>query len=289
MLPSTPESLLPVVVQSMASTSDPRVKELLCSLVRHLHAFVLETRLTEAEFEYALGYLNAIGQATCDTKNEAVLVADLLGVSSLVALLNNADHHGESDAALLGPFWRANSSSMEAGASIAAPGTPGIPLEGSGLVQDRQGRPLAHVTVDIWHASPSGLYENQDASQPDMNLRGRFTTDEQGRFRFRSVRPAGYPVPVDGPGGVLLRAQSRHEFRPAHLHFMFSKPGYKVLITQVYADDSEFLHSDPTFGVTRRLVGQYRLEPRPGGEVAVFDHCFTLQEGEMVFPHPPIP
>ncbi|OVZ59956.1 catechol 1,2-dioxygenase [Pigmentiphaga sp. NML080357] len=289
MLPSTPESLLPFVMQSMANTPDPRIKELICSLVKHLHAFVLETRLTEAEFEYALGYINAIGQATCETKNEAVLVADLLGVSSLVALLNNADHHGESDAALLGPFWRANSPVMEPGASIAAPGTPGIPLEGSGLVRDREGRPLAGVTVDIWHASPSGLYENQDESQPDMNLRGRFQTDEQGRFRFRSVRPAGYPVPVDGPGGVLLRAQRRHEFRPAHLHFMFSKPGYKVLITQVYADDSEFLHSDPTFGVTRRLVGQYRVTQRPDGPVALFDHAFTLQEGEMVFPHPPIP
>lgn len=139
MLPSTPESLTPIVMQSMANTSDARVKELLCSLVRHLHAFVLETRLTEAEFEYALGYLNAIGQATCDTKNEAVLVADLLGVSSLVALLNNADRHGESDAALLGPFWRAHSPSLAPGASLAAPGTPGIPLEGSGLVQDREG------------------------------------------------------------------------------------------------------------------------------------------------------
>ncbi|VCU69692.1 Hydroxyquinol 1,2-dioxygenase [Pigmentiphaga humi] len=289
MLPSTPESLLPIVVQSMSKTPDARLKELLTSLVRHLHAFVLETRLTEAEFEYALGYVNAIGQATCDTKNEAVLVADLLGVSSLVALLNNADSHGESDAALLGPFWRANSLAMPPGASIASADTPGLPLEGSGTVRDAAGRPLAGVTVDIWHASPCGLYENQDQTQPDMNLRGRFQTDEQGRFQFRSVRPAGYPVPVDGPGGVLLRAQARHEFRPAHLHFMCSKPGYKVLITQVYADDSEYLHSDPTFGVTRRLVGQYKVEQRPGGAVAVFDHDFTLLEGEMVFPHPPIP
>ncbi len=289
MLPTTPDSVLPFVMQSMANASNPRVGMLIESLVKHLHAFVLETRLTEAEFEYALGFINAIGQATSATKNEAVLVADLLGVSSVVALLNNADAHGESDAALLGPFWRAGSANMQPGASIAAAGTPGVPLEAGGLVQDKQGQPLAGVTVDVWHASPSGLYENQDEAQPDMNLRGRFLTNDQGRFFFRSVRPAGYPVPVDGPGGILLRAQGRHEFRPAHLHFMLSKPGFKVLTTQVYADDSEQLHSDPTFGVTQRLVGKFNLDARPSGDVALFDHTFTLLEGEMVFPLPPIP
>ncbi|HSI56116.1 MAG TPA: catechol 1,2-dioxygenase, partial [Ideonella sp.] len=194
-----------------------------------------------------------------------------------------------SDAALLGPFWRANAPRLPAGASIAAPGTPGTPLEARGRVRDEQGRPVAGATVDVWQAAPNGLYENQDGQQPDMNLRGRFETDAQGGFFFRSVRPAGYPVPTDGPCGELLRAQRRHPYRPAHLHFMVSKPGFKVLITQVFADDSEHLESDPVFGVTQCLVGQFERSQRDGQPLALLAHEFTLLEGEMRLPHAPIP
>lgn len=288
-LPTTPASLLPLVLQSMASTSSPRLRELMNGLVAHLHAFALETRLTEEEFEQALAFLVAVGQATGEKKNEVVLLADLLGMSSLVALANNVQAHGESDAALLGPFWRARAPMLPAGACIAAPGTPGVPLEATGRVLDTRGRALEGATVDVWQAAPNGLYENQDPSQPDMNLRGRFTTDAQGRFCFRSVRPAGYPVPTDGPCGDLLRAQQRHPFRPAHLHFMVSKPGFKVLVTQVFADDAEHLESDPVFGVTQHLVGHFERTERDGQPLALLHHEFTLLEGEMRLPHAPIP
>jgi catechol 1,2-dioxygenase len=287
-LPSTPESLLPFVLKAMARTTDPRLHQLVTSLVRHLHAFVLETKLSEREFEFALDYINHIGQSTTDTNNEAVLVADVLGVSSLVAMLNNADPHGTSDAALLGPFWRAGVPFMNPGENIADPSTPGATLEVRGSVNDVQGRPVAGATVDVWQASPAGMYENQDPEQPDMNLRGRFTTDAEGRFFLRSVRPGPYPVPVGGPGGDLLRAQQRHPYRPAHLHFMISKPGFKVLITQVFPHDDEYLHSDVTFGVTQRLVGHYQATSSEPGAVVRLDHGFTLLEGEMVFPKPPI-
>ncbi|MET0542059.1 MAG: dioxygenase, partial [Variovorax sp.] len=252
---TTPDSVLPMTLAAMERTPDARLRSLMASLTRHLHAFVQETKLTEEEFEQALGFIVAIGQATGETKNEVVLAADLLGVSTLVALQNNQDPQGESPAALLGPFWREGSPACASGESIARSGTPGVPLEVDGIVRDAQGRPVADAVVDVWQASPVGLYENQDPTQDDMNLRGRFRTDADGRFRFRSVRPAGYPVPTDGPCGELLRAQLRHPNRPAHLHFMISKPGYKVLITQVFADDDENLESDPTFGVTRRLIG----------------------------------
>ncbi len=175
----------------------------------------------------------------------------------------------------------------EPGEDIARSGTPGIPLSVSGTVRDDGGRPVEGATVDVWQASPVGLYENQDPNQEDMNLRGRFRTDAQGRFHFRSVRPAGYPVPTDGPCGVLLRAQRRHPNRPAHLHFMVSKPGHKVLISQVYADDDENLESDPTFGVTRQLIGRYA--PSADGRSASLAYDFTLVPGEMKFPKPPIP
>ncbi|MDQ7958591.1 MAG: dioxygenase [Pseudomonadota bacterium] len=284
---TTPDSVLGIALDAMERTPDPRLREVMASLTRHLHAFVQEVKLNEDEFERALDFIVALGQATGEKKNEVVLAADILGVSTLVALQNNQDPEGESPAALLGPFWRANAPDCACGDSIARSGTPGVPLFVSGTVRDAAGQPLADAVVDVWQASPVGLYENQDPTQENMNLRGRFRTDAEGRYHFRSVRPAGYPVPVDGPCGVLLKAQRRHPNRPAHLHFMVSKPGFKVLVSQVYADDDENLESDPTFGVTRRLIGRYAMQP--DGRSATLAYDFRLEPGETKFPRPPIP
>ena len=300
-LPTTPESILPLVIQAMSRTPDARLRELMASLTSHLHAFILETRVTEQEFERAVKFMIDIGQATGEKTNEVILAADLLGVSSLVAVLNNPananghlsdDHaHGEaaSHAALLGPFWRANAPLCEAGANIARGQTQGVPLDVQGVVYDKHGQPLANATVDVWHASPVGLYENQDEAQENMNLRGRCKTDAHGAYSFKTVRPAGYPVPTNGPCGDLLRAQLRHPNRPAHLHFMVSSPGHKVLITQVFADGDDNLTSDPVFGVTAALVGAFEEHVINGQRQAHLTHDFHLVEGEMTFPHPPIP
>lgn len=278
-------SVLPAVLAAMERTPDPRLRELMAALTRHLHAFVQEVRLTEKEFERALEFLVDIGKASGDKKNEVVLAADLLGVSTLVAL-QNSHPSAESHAALLGPFWRASSPICQSGDSIARGSTPGTPMEVEGVVRDHQGRALEGATVDVWQASPHGLYENQDPDQPEMNLRGRFTTDAAGRYHLRTVVPAGYPVPTDGPCGDLLRAQQRHPNRPAHLHFMVSHPGYRVLVTQVFADDDVNLDSDPVFGATRSLVG--RFEKNQASNSASLRYDFTLQPGETVFPKPPI-
>jgi catechol 1,2-dioxygenase len=284
---STPDTVLAAALSAMERTPNPRLRELIASLTRHLHAFVKETGLTEAEFERALDFIVAIGKATGDKKNEVVLAADILGVSTLVALINNEQPGGESKAALLGPFWRANAPQCDAGENIARGDTPGTPVEVRGVVRDAQGQPVAGAIVDVWQASPVGLYENQDPTQPEMNLRGCFTTDSKGNYHLRTVVPAGYPVPTDGPCGELLRAQLRHPNRPAHLHFMVSAPGHKVLITQVFADDDENLESDPVFGVTRPLIGHFEMNA--GRTAATLQYDFVLQPGETVFPKPPIP
>ena len=191
----------------------------------------------------------------------------------------------ETTANLLGPFWRAGSPRMENGASIVRSPTPGAPLAVTAIVRDLDGKPVAGADVDVWHASAQGLYENQDAKQADMNLRGTFTTDAEGRIRFRTVKPAGYPIPVNGVAGDLLRAQGRHNMRPAHIHFLVHKPGYKTQFSQVYASDDPNLETDAQFGVTRALIGDYAQQA--DGSYTLH-HEFVIEPGEAKLPEPPI-
>ena len=291
----TQEAVTPVVLEAMSRAPNARLKEVMAAFVRHMHAFAREVRLTEDEFEFGLDALNRIGQATNDSHNEAVLFSDVIGFSTLVCLLNNGQNGAtETAAALLGPFWRMNSPETPNGGSIIRSETPGPALFANCRFTDPEGRPLAGVEVDVWQASPVGLYENQDPGQAEMNLRGKFTTSADGCISFRSVKPAGYPVPTDGPAGDLLRAQQRHPYRPAHLHFLGYKPGYKTLITQVFVDDDQHLESDVVFGVTRHLIGDFRLgegpapEPDVEGPWYLFDYVFVMEPGEAKLPVPPI-
>jgi catechol 1,2-dioxygenase len=280
----------------MERTSDPRLRQIMVSLVKHLHAFVRDVRLTEAEFRDATAIVAELGKLSTDTHNEVVLMAGSLGVSPLVCLLNNGDQgNTETDQSLLGPFWRLNSPRMENGGSIVRSETPGAPLFVNGRVMDKDGRPVAGAEVDVWHASPVGLYENQDPEQADMNLRGKFTTDQDGRFSFRSVMMIGYPIPTNGVVGRLLKAQSRHPYRPAHLHALIFKPGFKVLISQVYDPADPHIDSDVQFGVTQVLIGKFLRHDSPhpsAADVATpwysLDHTYRLEAGEAVLPRPPI-
>lgn len=273
------------VLAAMQDAENPRLREVMSALVRHLHAFAREVNLTEEEFDLGIDFLNRIGQATNDTHNEGILFSDVLGFSTLVCLLNNgAGGATETASALLGPFWRMNSPHTGNGGSIVRCETPGPDLFVDARVVDPQGRGIEGVEVDVWQASPVGLYENQDDSQSDMNLRGKFTTDAEGRFSFRSIRPAGYPVPTHGPAGDLLRAQARHPFRPAHLHFLAFRPRYKTLITQVFVDDDQHLETDVVFGVTRHLIGDFKKDE--GGYT--LNYTFVMEPGEARLPTPPI-
>lgn len=283
-------SVTAVVHAAMARTPDPRLRQLMAAFVDHMHALIREVDLTEAEFETVLKFVTDIGQQTNAAHNEVVLAADVLGISTLVALRNNPQNQGQSAAALLGPFWRAASPLCGNGESIARCDMPGTPMRVSGQVRGVDGAPIGGAKVDVWQASPVGLYENQDEQQPSMNLRGHFITGADGRYSFRTVRPAGYPVPTHGAVGVLLRLQERHCMRPAHVHFMVSHPGCKTLITQVFADDCEHLASDVSFGVTRPLVGQFLRHAASGGtgEHYTLNYDFVLEQGASCFPEAPI-
>jgi len=277
----------------MEQTSDARLREIMVSLIRHLHGFVRDVRLTEAEFRDAAAILAELGQQTTDSHNEVVLMAGSLGVSSLVCLINNGDAGTtETSQSLLGPFWRLNSPKVENGGSIVRSDTPGPAVFVALRVVDRQSRPIAGAEVDIWHSSPVGLYENQDPDQAEMNLRGKFTTDEDGRIWFRSVKPAGYPIPTDGVVGRLLAAQGRHPFRPAHIHALVFKEGYKTLTSQVYADDDPHLETDVQFGVTQALVGRFERHDEPRAEADPpwysLAYTFVMEPGEARLPRPPI-
>ncbi len=284
---TSPESILEITLAAMQSTEDERFKTLITSLTKHLHQFVLENELTELEFEKALQFIVGIGQATGKNTNEVVLAADILGVSSLVSMINNLHLDGGSYAALLGPFWRKNAPLCAWGENISRTDLGGQAMEVRGQIVDEFKRPVADAIVDVWHSSPVGFYENQDERQEDMNLRGKFKTNQHGEFFFTTIRPSGYPVPTNGPCGELLRAQKRHPNRPAHIHFMISKPGHKVLITQVFDATDENLSSDPVFGVSKQLVGEYLTDSESG--ICKLNHTFALQPGEMIFPAPPIP
>jgi catechol 1,2-dioxygenase len=293
MIPKNDKDVTADALAVMARTTDPRLRTIMMSLVKHLHGFVRDVALTEAEFRTATAIVNEIGKLTSDTHNEAVLMAGSLGVSSLICLINNGDDgNTETSQSLLGPFWRLNSPKVENGGTIVRSDTPGDPLFVTGRVVDRLGRPIVGAEVDVWHASPVGLYENQDPGQADMNLRGKFATDSDGRFWFRTVKMVGYPIPTDGVVGRLLAAQQRHPYRPAHLHTLIVKADYKVLISQVYDPTDPHIDTDVQFGVTKALVGAFvrHDEPHPTGLTPWYslEHTYVMERGETVLPKPPI-
>lgn len=296
MIISNDRELTDQVLAVMRRTSDPRLREILETLVRHLHEFVREVTLTEDEFRAATALVARLGQLTTATHNEVVLMAGSLGIAPLVVLLNNGAGGARNSASMLGPFWRRHSPRTGNGGSLLRSPTPGPRFLFTGHVVDRRGQPVAGADVDIWHSSTTGLYENQDPEQAEMNLRGLFTTDDAGTFQFTSVKPAGYPIPTDGNVvGELLRAQGRHCFRPAHVHLMVYKPGYKTLISQIYMPDDPHIEDDVQFGVRRELIANLVRHDEPAPAHPEWDtpwysveHTVYLDAGDATLPLAPI-
>ncbi|MCW2508613.1 MAG: chqB [Modestobacter sp.] len=243
-----------VVAASFAGTPNPRLTQVMTSLVQHLHAFVKDVELTEEEWGVAIDFLTRTGQMSNEVRQEFILLSDVLGVSMLVETINHRTGGQSTESTVLGPFHMVESPPRALGDDIALDGKGDRCLV-SGQVTGPDGEPLAGASVDVWQANEDGFYDvQQPGVQPESNLRGLFTTDDEGRFWFRSIVPKYYPIPDDGPVGELLAATARHPNRPAHLHFIVTAPGYRPVTTHVFVEDSPYLDSDAVFGVKDSLV-----------------------------------
>ncbi|MBN9473481.1 MAG: protocatechuate 3,4-dioxygenase [Burkholderiales bacterium] len=286
-IPATPAALLRAVLEANAGTHDPRLRTVLASLITHLHAFAAEVQLTYAELQQGLDFGVRVGQATHDKRHEGILLADILGLATLVLLMDAKAvlAAGGTEPALIGPFWRARQPVRPNGSRIASADTRGVPLHVRGRVVSLDGRPLAGARIETWQAAPSGLYENQDPGQEDMNLRAVFETDADGCFWFDSVKPSGYGVPIDGPCGELLALQGRGHMRPAHLHFIAAAPGHKVLTTQIFDALDPYAYEDAAFGAVGSLLRDFMPDGAGGYRL---DVELKLEPGETRMPVPPL-
>jgi protocatechuate 3,4-dioxygenase beta subunit len=258
----TPETITQAVLDQMATTQDPRLRQIMASAVKHLHAFAKDVNLTPAEWIKGIAFMTAVGQNCSPVRQEFVLLSDTLGLSALVNGLHDTTAMEEAThTSLLGPFYREASPPMAPGSQIARNANPSTEIALYGYVTDVNGRPLAGATVSLWQTSASGLYDIQENSD-GTDYRGVFTTDAKGLFMLRTVKPLGYSIPMDGPVGELVRAQKRHGMRPAHIHFLVGAAGYRELVTALYLRDDPHLADDVVFGSSDDLAVD--INPKDG-------------------------
>lgn len=251
-LKSDANALTEEVVASFANAENPRLRDVLQSLVRHLHAFALDVNLSMSEWETAIGFLTQTGQMCDDKRQEFILLSDTLGFSMLVDAINHRSMEGTTETTVLGPFYVPPLKERPHGSDIAG-ASEGTPLHVSAQVLTPDGKPIADAWVDVWQSDDDGYYDVQKPGQEE-NLRARFRTDAEGRLSFWSIVPTFYPIPHDGPVGKMLEAVGRHPYRPAHIHFMIGKDGYDTLVTHLFIAGDDYLHSDAVFGVKEQLI-----------------------------------
>jgi hydroxyquinol 1,2-dioxygenase len=259
----TEENITDLAVERWATARDPRLAELMTALVRHLHDFAREVRLTEAEWMAAIQWLKRTGQISNEKREEFILTSDVLGLSMLVVQMNHQFDPRATPATVLGPFHIEGSPELGYGADMSQ-GLPGTPLFITGVVKDLDGKPVPGAVLDLWQADNEGLYESQHADVDEARLRAKYTTREDGSYCVRTVAPLGYTIPMDGPVGDLISRTEISHFRPAHVHFLLNVPGYEPLITHLFEEGADYLDSDVVFGVKEQLVVRY--EKREPGE-----------------------
>jgi hydroxyquinol 1,2-dioxygenase len=247
------------VLETFASCADPRFKQIIGSVVRHLHACARELKLTPEEWLAAIRFLTEVGQTCTPNRQEFILLSDTLGLSSLVnALHDRRATEAGTKSSLVGPFYRQDSPTLKLGDTIVTKPTNGQEVCLYGRVFNSAGRGVPNATVQVWQPDETGNYDLQKHDPSEMDLRGTFQTDAEGRFYLRTIAPLGYMIPMDGPVGDMIRAQKRHGYRPAHIHFIIGAPGYREVVTALYLQGDEHIDSDTVFGVTASLVTDVR-------------------------------
>src|SRR6266403_5298654 len=248
------------VIDRMSSAKSARLQEVMEVVTRHLHAIVREAKLTQGEWSQAIDFLTRAGKMCSESRQELILLSDILGISMLVDAVDNGAGPGISDSTVLGPFYAGHQRELAQGDSILLREEAGEPLVMRGRVTDPEGQPVADALIEVWQTAPNQLYDVQDKDQPEGHLRASFRTDAAGLYRFQTILPVSYPIPDDGPAGQLLAAMGRHPFRPAHVHFMISAPGFRTLVTHLFFEGDQYLESDAVFGVKRSLVVRPELD-----------------------------
>ncbi|MFL5661993.1 MAG: intradiol ring-cleavage dioxygenase [Ktedonobacteraceae bacterium] len=250
---NTEEQITQNVLDSMAQTPSPRLKQVMSSLVSHLHAFVREVELTQEEWALGIQFLTRTGQMCDDKRQEFILLSDISGTTMLVDAINHRSPDGATESTIFGPFYREGAPELPTGATISQD-ERGEPVVVTGRVLSTDGTPIPGALLDIWETDENGLYEQQDPKQPDMNLRGKFRTDHEGRYCFVGIKPVSYAIPDDGPVGQLVRALGRHPFRPAHIHLLISARGFAPVTTHLFVKGDPYLDSDAVFGTKDSLI-----------------------------------
>ena len=261
-----PIARLGEVLRRVEATPDPRLRQIMLSLIRHVHAFVKDVGLTEAEWVRGIQFLTETGHMCTDRRQEFILLSDTLGVSMVVDLIDHGKPAGATESTILGPFHRDGASELPAGGNIAPLDRNGTPTCVSGRVLDLDGRPIAGALLDVWQTDSGGLYDSQHLERDELHMRGKFRTDSDGRFLFWTTRPLHYQIPSDGPVGRMLRATNRHPWRPAHIHFVISADGYEPVTTHIFDSIDEYLDSDTVFAVKDSLICTFECHDTRDGE-----------------------
>lgn len=254
------DTITQAVIERFSHTPDPRLKEIMTSLVQHLHAFAREVRLTEEEWFQGIQFLTDTGHITDDKRQEFILLSDTLGLSMLTVAMNNDKPAGCTESTVFGPFFVDNAPEFKNGDDVAN-GATGLPCQVRGTVKGLDGKPVPNARMNVWQADAEGNYDVQYADLAHAQARGVLHADEQGRFHFKTILAEAYPIPSDGPVGRMLKATANHPWRPAHLHFMIEAPGYQRLITHVFRNHDQYLDSDVVFGVRQSLVADWVQQP----------------------------
>lgn len=250
------DTITQAVLARHEQADNPRLKEIMTSLVQHLHSFAREVQLTEQEWVQGIDFLTRTGHITDDKRQEFILLSDTLGLSTLVTAMNHRKPASCTEATVFGPFFVPDSPSYDNGADISN-GARGETCFVRGSVRSTDGRPVGHAKLEVWQADADGYYDVQYADNPQHQARGTLHTLDDGTFHFKSILAEAYPIPHDGPVGGMLKALGRHPWRPAHLHFMIHAEGFETLVTHVFRNGDTYLDSDAVFGVRSSLIADW--------------------------------